>query len=52
MVKNQLNPDVATVKGMLVTIKEFLKSPIPAVTIAQSVAPMLNQVNHWATQID
>jgi len=51
MVKNQLNPDVATVKGMLATIKEFLKSPIPPVTIAQSVAPLLNQVNHWSTQV-
>ena len=52
MTKNPLNPDVATVKGMLVTIKEFLKSPIPPVAIAQSVAPLLNQVNHWSTQID
>jgi hypothetical protein len=52
MGKVPLNPDVATVKGMLVTIKEFLKSPIPPVAIAQSVAPLLNQVNHWATQVD
>lgn len=52
MVKNPLNPDVATVKGMLVTIKEFLKSPIPPIAIAQSVAPLLNQVNHWSTQVD
>ena len=52
MAKIPLNPDVATVKGMLVTIKEFLKSPIPPVAIAQSVAPLLNQVNHWSTQID
>ena len=52
MVKSQLNPDVATVKGMLATIKEFLKSPIPPVAIAQSVAPLLNQVNHWSTQVD
>ena len=52
MVKNQLNPDIATVKGMLATIKEFLKSPIPPVAIAQSVAPLLNQVNHWSTQVE
>ena len=51
MVKNPLNPDVATVKGMLATIKEFLKSPIPPIAIAQSVAPLLNQVNHWSTQV-
>lgn len=52
MAKAPLNPDVATVTGMLVTIKEFLKSPIPPVALAQSIAPLLNQVNHWSTQVD
>jgi hypothetical protein len=37
---------------MLVTIKEFLKSPIPPAALAQSIAPLLNQVNNWSSQAE
>ena len=52
MVKSPLVPDVATAKSMLVTIKEFLKSPIPPAVLAQSIAPLLNQVNNWSSQAE